>query len=108
MASRCENIYLVLINGNSTIFRDKCFAYLFEQVLYGSFGFFFIFCRLRGDIGYGGELGIFMEVSLSLLNNQQRTMTDSCRVNPPAILMFWPASVADPIHFFPGALPCPA
>lgn len=56
MASRYGVIVLALTNGNSTMFRDQVFTYLFEYVLDGSFGFLFIFCRLRRDIGYGGEL----------------------------------------------------
>ena len=71
---------LGLVDRNSIIFKDEEFAYLFEQVLDGGFGFFLIFCRLRWDIRYGGELGVFMKISFGLLNNQQRTMTDSCRV----------------------------
>ena len=45
------------------------FAYLFEQVLNGGFGFFLIFCRLGGDIGYSGELGVLMKISFGLSNN---------------------------------------
>ncbi len=48
-----------------------------------------------------------MKVSFGLLNNKQRTMTYSCRVNPPGILMIEPASEAEPIHFFLEALTCP-
>ena len=41
--------------------------YLLKKILDGGFGLLFVVCGLRGEVGGGYELGVFVEVCFCLL-----------------------------------------